>query len=86
LQDEKETLLDISKDSYISDRGIDNLVYSKHYCSEEFFKSLLESKEAQRCINRYREPTSINIVLVPKEIYLYDNKYNIRYNVMRELN
>lgn len=62
---------EISDFSYISDRGLDNLVFSKMYCGDEFFASLLRSESAVECIERYRSPQSRNFVLIPKREYWY---------------
>jgi len=71
LQNEKENLL--SSFSYISDRGIDNLVYSKIYCGDEYFQNLLETDSAMECIARYRSPQSRNFLLIPYEEYWKDD-------------
>jgi hypothetical protein len=50
-QDQAEALLEGK--TYISDRGIDNLAYTKKYCGDDVYRKFLNSDPAQRCISRF---------------------------------
>lgn len=38
--------------SYISDRGLDPIIYCKMYLGEEWFRKIMNTKEAEECIKR----------------------------------
>lgn len=38
--------------SYISDRGLDPIIYCQTYLGEEWFKKIIKTKEAEECIKR----------------------------------
>ena len=38
--------------SYISDRGLDPIIYCQVYLGEEWFKKIIKTKEAEECIRR----------------------------------
>jgi hypothetical protein len=69
IQQQRERELDSF--TYIADRGIDNLVYSKMYCDDAFFQNLLATDSAKDCIARYQSRGSRNFLLVPQKEFWY---------------
>ena len=59
--------------SYISDRGLDPIIYCKMYLGEEWFRKILNSIEAKECMKRHKAINTTTVVLLPHEECLQED-------------
>jgi len=84
LQNEGEK--ELEGNSYISDRGIDFLAYSKFYYkgNRDIMKEMLDASEAQDSIKRYKEANTFIFLIEPSEVCLEDDRTRM-ISTMKEL-
>ena len=59
--------------SYISDRGLDPIIYCKMYLDEDWFQMIMNSIEAKECIKRHKAINTTTVVLLPHEECLQED-------------
>lgn len=53
------------KRSYVCDRGIDPLIYCKMYLGQERLNQLLNTEEADECLQRHKATNTLTVILNP---------------------
>ncbi|XP_028403013.1 uncharacterized protein LOC114525785 [Dendronephthya gigantea] len=51
--------------TYISDRGLDPIIYCKMYLGEEWFRKIMNTKEAEECIKRHKASNTLTVIIRP---------------------